>query len=167
VVTDAGSTANVGGYGFQLAPSVTVQAAGYVAGNSEGGLITLTGAARTNGGSGTLQNVRITSAGGATNTIAVYAWSKAPASTCADKAAFVRSATDTPYAIPGFPISITLSAGSAGDTATYGQLTGLAAQFKNQDASPGSAIYLCLVTQGNVTPASTADLAVGASGFQD
>jgi hypothetical protein len=53
-----------GGGSFQISPAITVQNAAYAAGNSEGGLITLTGAARTNGGTGTLQNIRLKSAGG-------------------------------------------------------------------------------------------------------
>jgi hypothetical protein len=174
-VTQSGSWTfggNVGGYSFHLGTggavsAITVQNAAYSAGNSEGGLITLTGAARTNGGSGTLVNLRLKSNGGSTNTIWVYAWSKQPSTTCTDKSAFVSNNADSPYALPGFPISVTLSNPGSWETGTYGQLTGLNAPFKNQDSSPGTALYFCLVTGGAVTPGSTSDLSLVADGFQD
>lgn len=159
---------NVGGFDFQLAPTVTVQNAAYSAGYSEGGIITVTGAARTNGGSGIIDAVRLKSTGGSTNTIWVYAWSHSPAATCTDKAAYVASTSDQPYAIPGFPVAVTLGgAPGSWDTATYAMLSNLVSNFKNQDSSPGTAVYLCLVTAGSVTPASTSDLSLIVGGVQD
>lgn len=161
-------TGNVGGYDFQLAPTITVDAGAYAAGDSMGGLITVTGAARTAGGTGILNGVRLKSAGGSTNTIWLYAWSKTPAATCTNNAAFVSSATDNPYALVGFPTSVVMGgAPGAWDTATYAQLTALLSQFDNQDTVPGTAIYLCLVTAGSVTPAATTDLSIVLGGMQD
>ena len=158
----------VGGYDFQLAPTVTVDAGAYATGDSVGGLITVTGAARTAGGSGILNGIRIKSAGGSTNTLWVYAWSKTPGATCTNNAAYVASAGDSAYSLVGFPTSVVLGgAPGAWDTATAAQLTALIANFKNQDTSPGTAIYICLVTAGAVTPASTSDITINLSGMQD
>ena len=159
---------NLSGFDFQLAPTITVQNASYSAGNSLGGTITVTGAARTNGGSGLLDGLRLRSAGGATNTIWVYAWSKTPAATCTDKSAYVTSASDAPYALIGFPTSVTLGpAPGVWDATTVAQLTNIVSNFKNQDTTPGTAIYLCLITAGTVTPATTTDLSIVLGGIQD
>lgn len=159
---------SVGGYEIQLAPTVTVQNAAYSAGNSEGGLITATGAARVNGGSGILIGLRLKSTGGSTNTVWIYGWSKTPTGTCTDKAAYVANAADNPYALVGFPVQATLG-GSPGawDTATYAQIAGLISPFNNQDSSPGTAIYFCIVTAGSVTPATTSDLSFNVAGIKD
>ena len=154
-------------YDFQLSPTVTVQNAAYSAGYSLGGLITATGAARTNGGSGILTGLRLRSAGGATNTIWVYAWSKTPASTCTDNVAFGANSADAPYALVGFPQSITLASPGSWDTASMASITNQVANFVNKDTSPGTALYFCLVTAGSVTPATTADLSVVLGGIQD
>jgi hypothetical protein len=165
-ITTFGSS--VSGYEFQKAPTITVQNAAYSAGNSLGGLVTVTGAARTNGGQGILNGVRLKSTGGSTNTVWIYAWSKTPAATCTDKSAYVPSTSDNPYALVGFPTSVVLgNSPGAWDTATYAQLSSLIANFTNQDTSPGTAIYMCFVTAGAVTPASTADLTMVASGMQN
>lgn len=159
---------NAGGFSFQVSPTITVQNASYAAGNSEGGLITVTGAARTAGGSGTLAQFRLRSVGGSTNTVWVYAWSKTPASTCTDKAAFVSSAGDGLYSLPGFPLQLTLGgAPGAWDTYTYAQALGQNSVFKNQDTAPATAVYMCIVTAGTVTPASTSDLSIVIAGYQD
>ena len=160
-------TGNIGGYEFQLSPTVTVQNAAYSAGNSLGGTITVTGAARTNGGSGMLNGLRIRSAGGSANAVWVYAVSKAPSWTCADKSAFVANAADAANALVGFPQSITLASPGSWDTGSMASLTNLVANFVNKDSSPGTAIYLCLVTAGSVTPATTGDLTLVVSGLQD
>ena len=155
------------GYDFQLSPTVTVQKAAYSAGYSLGGLITATKAARTNGGSGILTGLSLRSAGGATNTIWVYAWSKTPASTCTDNVAFGANSADAPYALVGFPQSITLASPGSWDTASMASITSQVANFQNKDTSPGTALYFCLVTAGSVTPATTADLSIVLGGIQD
>jgi hypothetical protein len=161
-------TGNVGGFDFQLSPTVTVDAGAYAAGDSVGGLITVTGAARTAGGSGILNGIRIKSNGGATNTYWVYAWSKTPGATCTNNAPYVTAIGDSAYALVGFPTSVVMgNAPGAWDTATAAQLSSLISNFKNQDTSPGTAIYLCLVTAGAVTPAATTDISIIASGMQD
>lgn len=161
-------TGNVGGFEFQLAPTITVtQSSQYAANTSLGGTIVLTGATRANGGSGVLNGLRLRSAQGATNTVWIYAWSKTPASTCTDKSAFVASAADAPNALVGFPQSVTLASPGAFDTASYGNITAQIANFVNKDTSPGTALYFCLVTTGTVTFSSTADLTFTASGMQD
>lgn len=163
-----GFSVSAGGYSFQLAPTVTVQNASYAAGNSEGGLITMTGAARTNGGSGTLTNLRLKSTGGSLNTVWVYAWSKTPVATCTDKSAYVNSTTDAPYLLPGFPVQAVLgTAPGVWDAYTYAQILGLNSQFKNQDSSPGTSLFFCIVTAGAVTPPTTADLSFVGDGYQD
>lgn len=166
--TGANSVGYVGSFSFQVAPTVTVQNAAYSAGNSMGGLITVTGAARTNGGSFTPAAIRLKSTGGATNTVWIYAWTKSPAATCTDKAAFVASASDNAFAVPGFPVQATFGgAPGAWDTATYAQILGLNTPAKNQDTSPGTALYECIVTAGAVTPATTGDITQVVAGWQD
>jgi hypothetical protein len=161
-------TGSMGRYEFQLAPTITVDAGAYAAGDSMGGLVTVTGAARTAGGTGALTTMRLKSTGGATNTIWIYAWSKSPAATCTNNNPYVASASDNAYAIPGFPTSVVLGgAPGAWDTATYAQLTGMFSNFDNYDTVPGTAIYLCLVTAGAVTPATTADMTAVLGGLQD
>jgi hypothetical protein len=159
---------NVGGYEFQLAPTITVQTGTYSAGNSLGGLITATGAARTAGGSGILDGLRLKSTGGGTETVWVYAWSKTPAATCTDKSAYVANTADTPYALVGFPMQTTLG-GNPGswDTATYANLTGLVNNFVNQDGTPSTNLYFCVVTAGATTPATTSDLSMSLGGIRD
>jgi hypothetical protein len=112
--------------------------------------------------------LRLRSTGGGTQGLWIYAWSKTPASTCTDKTAVVISATDNAYALVGFPVSATLG-GAPGsfDGGTYVQLTNLVSNFKNQDSSPGTAIYLCIVSTSTVTPATTADLSLVLGGIQD
>lgn len=165
-ITTFGSS--VAGYEFQLAPTITVDAGAYAAGDSMGGLVTLTGAARTAGGSGILNGIRLKSTGGSTNTIWIYGWSKTPTATCTNNAAYVPNAADNAFALVGFPTSVTLGgAPGAWDTATYAQLSSLISNFKNQDTVPGTALYFCLVTAAGVTPATTSDLTMVASGMQD
>lgn len=140
--------------------SIVVQNAAYSAGNSEGGLIVVN-AARVAGGGAAINGIRIKSLGGSTNTIWLYGWSKTPTATCTDKAAYVANVADNPYAIPGFPIQVTLGgAPGAWDTATYAQIGPILSNFKNQDSSPGLQAYLCAVTAGSVTPASVSDLSM-------
>jgi hypothetical protein len=148
-----------------VAPTVTVQAAAYSAGNSEGGVISAPVAAA-NGGAFTLAALRLKSTGGSTNTVWIYAWTKTPASTCTDKAAFVFNAADQAFALPGFPVQAVLG-GSPGawDTSTYAQVLGLNVPGLNQDTTPGQNLYLCIVTAGAVTPASTADLSIALTGW--
>ena len=157
------SSALARGKNVQLAPTITVQNSAYSAGYSEGGLITVTGAAATNGGGGLVDAIRIKSNGGSTNALWVYLWSKQPASTCTDKSTFVPNTADAPYALPGFPVQVTLGgAPGAWDTSTYAYTSGNTnvSNFKNQDTSPGTAIYACLVTSTSVTPPATGDLSM-------
>lgn len=156
------------GVSFQLAPTITVQAAAYSAGQSEGGLITVKPAARTPWGTGFIDALRLRSAGGSTNGVWIYAWSKLPSATCTDKTTYVSAAADAAYALPGFPAFGTLgNAPGSWDTATTVQVSGLTANFKNQDTTPGQSIYLCIVTSASVTPASTSDLSLVVGGIQD
>lgn len=160
---------NLGGFDVLNAPTSgpTVQNAAYAAGNSEAGLLTIA-AARTNGGSGIISNIALQSVGGSTNTIWIYLFSKSPASTCTDKAAFVWSNADRPYLIGGAPLSVTLGgAPGAWDTATYAALSNLTLNFKNADTTASPNIYACLVTGGSVTPATTTDLKLTIGNTQD
>lgn len=159
---------NIGGYSFQLGVTPTISASAYSAGQAIGGLITLTGTARTAGGSGLLLNLRLKSNSGQAAPVVVYVWSKLPASTCSNGQTFVSSTADGPYALAGFPAIGTLG-GSPGsfDAATTLQLTGLNAPFKNQDATANTKLYACVVATGAVTFGSTSDLSLNVSGVQD
>lgn len=150
----------VGQSSFQVSPTITVQAAAYSAGYSEGGLITAAFGDMLNG-PWTLSDFEIASAGGATNIVWVYGWSRAPSATCTDKATFVASALDNPYLLPGFPLKLTLgNAPGAWDTKTYASSLNLNLPAVTQDAAATRNAYFCIVTAGSVTPASTSDLSI-------
>lgn len=158
--------------GFQLATGVgsnaaiTVAASSHAAGVSEGGLITLSGASQSAGGNFTLGALSLSSAGGSTNAVWIYAWTKSPSATCTDNVTFAANSADKGYLLPGFPMQVTLGgAPGSWDTRTFAQVTGLAIPALNQDATPTTNLYACLVTGASVTPASTSDLVLTASGW--
>lgn len=137
----------------------TVQNAAYAAGQSLGGLQTLTVST-----SGLFQQVQLLSKGGSVVGVWVYAWSKNPTSTtCTDKANFVVNASDNTNLIAQ-PFLVSLALGvSAQDTTTYGQVLNIAAPFT---ANSGSSMYVCLLASAAVTPATTTDYQLIVSAVQ-
>lgn len=145
--------------------SPTVTASAYTANYALGSLQTVSLFRTTGQPSGLLQEITLASKGGITATEVIYAFRKSPASTCTDHSAFVLSSTDLPYLVPGFPVSVTPAA-LAGTTQTIANAT-VNVSTSNADSSATTNLYLCVVTTGTPTPASTADLVLNISGVQD
>ena len=143
----------------------TVTNAAYSANNAIGGLQTVAVFRTTGQPSGILAQIGLSSKGGLTATEAVYAFTKSPASTCTDKAAFVLSSADLPFLVPGFPVSLT-PATTAGTTQTTSSVV-VNEPVKNADSSATTNLYFCAVTTGTPTPASTTDLVFTYTILQD
>lgn len=159
------TTGLVGGYEFNASVVPTVQNAAYAAGQSLGGLQTIS-IGSTNSLSGILTGIRIASKGGSTVSMVVYIWSKNPTNTtCADKTNFVVSQTDN-EALVAPPTTITPALGvSAQDTTTYGNAANLVWPFNN--GSTNTDLYICILANAAVTPATTSDLRLNISGTKD
>ena len=165
-----GTGTNAIGYagGFNNGPisvTPTVTASAYTANNAIGGLQTVAVFRNTTRPTGLLDYVSVASKGGMTTSMALYAFTKSPASTCTDKSAFVLSSTDLPYLVPGFPITITpaVTVGTTQSTAAQS----IAVSVNNQDSSATTNLYFCAVTTGTPTPASTSDLIFNYALVQD
>ena len=134
----------------------TVTASAYSANNAIGGLQIVPLFRTAQQPSGILATIGIASKSGITTSEAIYAFAKAPASTCTDHAAFVLSSADLPYIIPGFPITLTPAATAGTTQTTAGSTSNI--PTKNADAPPTTNLYFCAVTTGTPTPGSTTDL---------
>ena len=148
---------------ISITPTVTASA--YTANNAIGGLQTVSVFRTTTQPSGILNFISLASKGGLTATEALYVFTKSPASTCTDKAAFVLSSADLPYLVGGTPITLS-PATTAGTTQTTAAAS-LNVSVSNQDSSPTTNLYVCAVTTGTPTPASTSDLIFSYSVLQD
>jgi hypothetical protein len=115
--------------------------------------------------SGILNYIGIASKGGLTATEAIYVFNKSPASTCTDHVTFVLSSADLPNLLPGFPITLTPSATAGTTQTTSGQSVN--ESVKNADTTPTTNLYVCAVTTGTPTPASTTDLVFTYTMLQD
>lgn len=162
VVVNSGT---VGGFEFNVGDTPTVQNAAYAAGQSLGGLQTIS-VSSTNSITGILSQIVVASAGGSTVGVVVYAWDKNPASTtCTDKSNFVSNATDNLHMI-GIPQLLTPALSvSAQDTSTRAAATNLASPFTN--GSTNTNIYVCVLANAAVTPATTTDYRIQLSGTKD
>jgi hypothetical protein len=163
-------TLNVSGsVPFQLSiTQATTNAGSYGATDCIGAVVGLTPVTRSNGGGGTLLNLRIRSAAGKTPSVAVFAWSRSPAATITDLTAFAPNAADNAYAIAGFPQTGTLAVtANTGDSAAYLNLSGIDATFVNQDGTAAKAIYLALVATSAFTGGGTSDITINANGYAD
>lgn len=157
---------NVGGFNAgPISVTPTVSNSAYTANYAIGGLQTITAFRTTARPSGLFNYIGVASKGGMTTGMAIYGFTKTPASTCTDKAAFVLSSTDLPYLIPGFPVTLTpaTSVGTTQSTASQS----IPVSVNNQDSSPTQNLYFCAVTTGTPTPASTTDLVFNYSLVQD
>lgn len=157
---------NVGGYNIGVAFTPTVQNAAYAAGNALGSLQTVVFFRTAAQPSGIFDNFLITSKGGSTAAMTVYIFDTNPTgSTCIDKTAFVLAAADVAK-LAMAPFVLTPAVVGSGTTATVAQLA-QNASIKNQDGTPGRNLYVCLVANGAVTPASVSDLVAKISGALD
>ena len=96
----------------------------------------------------------------------VYVWSKNPSNTtCTDKTNFVASQTDNQYLVVP-PQSITPAlAVTAQDTTTYASSSNLVGNFNN--GSSNTDLYVCVLANASVTPATTTDLRFTIQGTKD
>jgi hypothetical protein len=132
----------------------TVQNAAYASGNCVGGFnsVTFQGTGPIN----FLNDVRVMSQGGGTETLTAYVFDQNPSgSTCTDKSTFTLATADTAKLLLA-PFALTLAA-----------LTGAPQSFASNPnlaripKSGTTTLYYALVAGGTFTPASTTDLIVG------
>lgn len=156
---------NVGGYEFNTSVIPTVQNAAYAAGQSLGGLQTIS-IGSTNGLTGILDQIQIASNGGSTVAVVIYVWDKNPAATtCTDKSNFVGSQTDNEHLV-GNPVLLTPALSvSAQDTSTRAQASNLTDNFVN--SSSNTDLYICILANAAVTPATTSDYRLNIQGIKD
>lgn len=156
----------VGGLEFSVGAIPTVQNAAYTAGQSLGGLQTIS-ISRTSNVTGVLQQIGIESKGGSTVAVVIYVWDTNPAgTTCTDKTNFVVSQADNQHLITGKPIVLNPATVAAGqDTHTYASTGSLNANFAN--GSGNTNLYVCVLANAPVTPASTTDYRVQLQGAKD
>jgi hypothetical protein len=155
----------VGGYEFNASVIPTVQNASYAAGQSLGGLQTIS-IGSTNSLTGILDQIQLSSKGGSVVAMVVYIWDKNPASTtCTDKTNFVASQTDDQHLIT-MPVLLTPALSvSAQDTGTRALASNLTANFIN--SSSNTDLYVCILANATVTPATTTDLRLNIQGIKD
>ena len=156
-----------GVYGNDVAVSFTpaVQNLAYSTGNALGPLQTIM-FFRSPAFSGIMDQFGIGSKGGSTVAITVYVFDTLPVnSTCTDKVAFSLANADIAK-LAMAPFVLTPSVVGSGSTQTFAQLT-QTTSVRNQDAPRTANLYVCLVTNGTVTPASTSDLIGKISGLND
>lgn len=145
------------GADVQIAFTPTVQNAAYSAGNALGNLQTVpvfaSGAANT----GIFNSYQIVSKGGSVVAMTVYIFDALPsASTCTDKTNLTLAAADVPK-LAMAPFVITPAVVGSGTTASAAQLNQISS-VQNADSPPTANLYVCLVANATVTPASTTDL---------
>ena len=123
--------------------SPTVQNSSYSAGNSLGGLQTVTLFLNTTQPSALLSYVSAYSKGGSTVGMTVFAFDSNPtSSTCSDKSAYTVNVADISKLIPGFPVVLTPAiAQSMAETAASAQL---ASPVKNQNGTRPQAYLFAL-----------------------
>lgn len=154
-----------GGLEFNASVIPTVQNASYSAGQCLGGLQTIS-IGSTNGLSGILQQIQVASKGGSTVGIVVYVWQTNPSSsTFTDKSNIVVSQADNEALILQPQLLTPAIVVSAQDTTTYASATNLASPFVN--GSSNTNLYVALVANATVTPATTTDLRLNIQGIKD
>jgi hypothetical protein len=155
----------VGSFNISLSNQPTVITSAYTSGYAIGGLQTIALFRNTINPSATIANIGMQSAGGSTASLTLYAFTKSPASTCTNNAAFSLSSTDAIYIVPGFPIVLNPQPQGVGSTASFANQQG-PFPVSNHDTTATVNIYLCAVTAG-YTPASTTDLTFTIGAIRD
>lgn len=145
---------DAGSFTDRVVSTPTVQNASYVSGNCVGGFnsVTFQGTGPIN----LLNDVRLYSQGGGTETITVYVFDSNPtASTCTDKSTFTLNSADVSKTMMG-PFALTLVA-PTGTTVSFAGNPNIARIPK----SGTTTLYYALVAGSTFTPATTTDLLVG------
>lgn len=152
-------------YEFQLPDIPTVQNASYSAGQALGKLQSIS-MGNPQVASGILTQLQIQSTGGSTTGIVLYVWSQNPThTTCTDKTNFVSSQADNEWLVIPPTLVTPATVVSAQDTKTYASVTNLSGNFYN--VLPDTTLYVCLVANASVTPATTTDLLLILQGMWD
>jgi len=149
-----GGSGLVGSYTDRAISTPTVQAAAYSSGNCVGGFnsVTFQGTGPIN----LLNDVRLVSQGGGTETLTVYVFDQNPSgSTCTDKSTFTLATGDTAKLLIA-PFALTLAA-PTGATQSFASNPNLA----RIPHSGSTTLWYALVAGGTFTPGSTTDLLVG------
>lgn len=150
----------VSGFSQSVSLIPTVQNAAYASGNCIGGFNAVT-VAQTAGQSGFVTNVRLTSIGGLTTGMTVYLFDANPsASTCTDKGTFTLATADVDKLIAE-PFAITPAA-PTGTTSSFGSQANMGRPFVAGGATTSNVktVYVALVANGAMTPASATDIHV-------
>ena len=156
-----------GSYGFSVRVTPTVQNAAYSSGNAIGCLQSIKFFRSITQATGLLNNISVSSAGGATTAITLYIFNANPtASTTTDKVAFSLAAADRSKLITNNPIVLTPAVIGVGSTVTFAS-SQMPIAVINADSPVTTLLYACAVVGGSVTPASTTDLIFTYAGLQD
>lgn len=163
--TGCSAAGNVGGFHTSVATTPTVQNAAYATGNAIGGLQTIAVWRSTSTSSGKIDNISIASKGGSTQGWTVYLWNTTPSgSTCTDKTAFSLAAADVSKMVAAAPIVMTPQVVGAGSTVTFASVE---PAITASNAAVSTNVFMCVVVNGAVTPASTTDLVITVAASQD
>ena len=148
----------VGGFDADIATVPTVNNnSAYSASGSVGGLQTVSVFRNTSQPSGILNYLSISSKGGVTQAMTVYAFDTDPTSiTCTNNSGFTMVAADIGKLVPGFPIVLT-PAVAQGMTMTQASQP-ITTSVKNQDGTPTTNLYFCIVANGAMTTTTTTDI---------
>lgn len=145
------------GADIQIAFTPTVQNAAYSAGNALGNLQTVPVFAPASGNSGIFNSFQIVSKGGSIVPMTVYIFSAVPAAgTCVDKTNLSLAAADMAK-LAMSPFVMTPAVIGSGTPASAAQLNQVSS-IRNADSPPTANLYVCLVANATVTPATTTDL---------
>lgn len=152
----------IGGNTFEQITTQTTQNAAYSAGNCVGGLITLTNAMRTSGGTGIIQSIHLIDKDNQKAAMDLLVFNANPtAATITDKTAFVYS-TDITKQIARIPIA-------ASDYVTYNSIAtvSLGGLSKIVKANGSQTLYGALVTSGTPSYTGTSQVIIQVDILQD
>jgi hypothetical protein len=139
--------------GTPFTPALTLVS--HTAGTSLGGLQSVS--IMQSGKSGIWDNLWISSQSGAVTPMTFYIFDTAPAANaCVEAQAFALSAADTAKLMV-VPFVLTPAVIGFGTTVTFAQQI-QTASVRNQDAKPTNLVYICIVANSTITPASASDL---------
>ena len=163
--TALANATNTGGYDNGITFTPTVTAGAYSSGQSMGGLQTVRVFRTTTETSWIFDIFQITSKGGNTGAMTIYTYDTKPVGTCTDTSAFVENAADIGKRFMA-PFVMTPAVVGAGTTSATAQLLQVVSG-QNHDNPQLQNLYICIVANGAITPASTSDLVVKIGGAQD
>lgn len=160
---------NVGGFNANAPDSLGASAQAHVASTSLGGWQNINVFRTTAPASGILAGVMIGSQSGLTGAVTVYALRRAPTAgtTCTDNVAFALSNADAFYlAFPPITLTPATSQGVT-QTSAIGVPASNPLPLSNADNPATTLLYVCVVANATITPATTSDLWITLSTLRD